>query len=238
MTLNSQWQIIDSGVASAKRNMELDTKLLEELDGRPILHLYDWEVSSVTYGHFIDPTLFLSQEAFACLELAKRPTGGGVIFHQSDWAFSALIPSSYHAYSMNTMDNYAFINQIVIHSIRHFIGHQANLSLLPNESKALDRHCENFCMAKPTKYDVILDGKKVAGGAQRRTRAGYLHQGSISLALPAKKFLQTMLLPDTCVYQSMVENTCALLPGNYSSNDLLEARQLLCESFVSVIKEF
>jgi lipoate-protein ligase A len=35
------------------------------------------------------------------------------------------------------------------------------------------------CFANPVRADVMVNGRKVAGAAQRRTRAGLLHQGSI-----------------------------------------------------------
>ena len=37
----------------------------------------------------------------------------------------------------------------------------------------------NDCFANPVRADVLVDRRKVAGAAQRRTRAGLLHQGSI-----------------------------------------------------------
>ena len=35
------------------------------------------------------------------------------------------------------------------------------------------------CFANPVQADVMLNGRKVAGAAQRRTRAGLLQQGSV-----------------------------------------------------------
>ncbi len=35
------------------------------------------------------------------------------------------------------------------------------------------------CFANPVRADVIVDGRKIAGAAQRRTRRGLLQQGSI-----------------------------------------------------------
>jgi lipoate-protein ligase A len=35
------------------------------------------------------------------------------------------------------------------------------------------------CFANPVRADVMIDGRKIAGAAQRRTRGGLLHQGSI-----------------------------------------------------------
>ena len=43
------------------------------------------------------------------------------------------------------------------------------------------------CFANAVRSDVLSDGRKIAGAAHRRSRAGLLHQGSIQLAgLPAK----------------------------------------------------
>ena len=39
-------------------------------------------------------------------------------------------------------------------------------------------------MAKPTPFDLVIEGKKVGGAAQRRTRKGLLHQGSLSVCPP------------------------------------------------------
>ena len=35
------------------------------------------------------------------------------------------------------------------------------------------------CFANPVRADVMMNGRKIAGAAQRRTRSGLLHQGSI-----------------------------------------------------------
>ena len=39
----------------------------------------------------------------------------------------------------------------------------------------------NACFQRPVPHDLMADGGKIAGGAQRRTRAGLLHQGSVRL---------------------------------------------------------
>ncbi len=50
------------------------------------------------------------------------------------------------------------------------------------------------CFASPTLYDVIgPDGRKLCGGAQRRTRRGLLHQGSIQNMLPPRDFANGLL---------------------------------------------
>src|SRR5262249_49694531 len=142
-----------------------------------------------TYGHFIAPSQFLNLSAMADLglDLAQRPTGGGITFHLSDLAFSMLIPASHPGYSANTLANYAFINHLVAKAIKEFMHLSKEPLLLPIEPALSDPKAAHFCMAKPTKYDLMLDGRKVAGAAQRRTKFGFLHQGTISLALPDER---------------------------------------------------
>jgi len=235
------WQIIRSGCSQASANMKRDYELLEQLQSTndPIYHEYEWEGPSATYGHFIKPFDFLNAEAVVKhqLNLAKRPTGGGIVFHLSDLAFSVLLPASHPAYSLNTLANYAFVNRIVSQSISCFLGEKASPELLPHEPTPMDAACQHFCMAKPTKYDVMLNDRKVGGGAQRRTKYGYLHQGTIALAMPKEDYLQEILQPDTCVLAAMKKHSFLLLDSTYSIKQLTEARQelkaLLIQNFCS-----
>ena len=64
-------------------------------------------------------------------------------------------------------------------------------------------------MAKPTQYDVVYKGMKIAGAAQRKQRQGYLHQGTISLSLPKMELLSDLLLSKKEVLQAMSSFTFA-----------------------------
>ncbi len=226
-----KWKILDTGSADAAQNMALDYALLKDLPSIdcPILHLYEWSGPSATYGHFTDPFSLLHKDAVAeyGLQLAKRPTGGGIIFHTTDFAFSLLIPASHPSYSLNTLENYGFINSIVSRIIKKFQG--ATPFLLKNE-QPLFKAAGQFCMAKPTKYDVMIGSRKVAGAAQRRTRDGYLHQGSLSLKLPPEEFLLA-LLKDFRVAQAMQAATHCL-----AQDDLSEARKTLKTLFLEELQ--
>lgn len=229
------WNILDTGAASAIKNMEIDIELLKEAQPSPVLHLYDWERPSATYGYFIEPEKYLRPQAFEKMQLAQRPTGGGIIFHVYDFAFSIIIPSIHPAYSVNTLENYAYVNSIVIKTIEKFFGKMVEPKLLPQEPVAKDIPSRHFCMAKPTKYDVMIDGKKVGGAAQRRTKTAFLHQGTISLAIPDENFLNEILLPETYVHESMMKNTYALLPSPYTQNRFQEVRQEIRTHLISCI---
>jgi lipoate-protein ligase A len=42
------------------------------------------------------------------------------------------------------------------------------------------------CFAKPVRFDIVAGDRKLSGAAQRRTREGMLHQGSILLPDPKR----------------------------------------------------
>ncbi len=211
--------------------MACDAELLASLeaDQTPILHHYGWSVPSLTYGYFVSPFDYLAKEGVEALglEIARRPTGGGLIFHTCDLAFSFLLPAKHPCVSLNTMENYAFVNRSVAHAVRRFLGENTSAQLLPEAPAPVDAASERFCMAHPTRYDVMLDGRKVGGAAQRRTKYGYLHQGSICLTLPTEEFLARILLPGTQVTEAMQNTSMPLLGASCAASKLTEARQQL-----------
>ena len=81
---------------------------------------------------------------------------------------------------------------------------------------------KHFCMARPTIYDVVYQGRKIAGAAQRRRKNGYLHQGTISLALPQPELLNDVLLFQKDVINAMMAYSFAPL-GRYWSPHALRA---------------
>jgi len=228
-TLTNEWTVLNTGVSAADENMQIDTKLLEELNENscPTLHLYDWKGDCATYGYFVDPFHFLSKDGVERkgLHLARRPTGGGIIFHVWDLAFSVAVPAHSKYFSQNTLDNYGFVNNAVLKAAKEFLQTSDELTIIPQDFSAKDVSCKRFCMAQPTKYDVILHGKKIAGAAQRKTKQGFLHQGTISLMMPPKEYLEEVLLPGTEVLDAMFANTYPLMGLDAQKKDLNSARK-------------
>lgn len=207
--------------------MEMDAKLLEGLGDqeKPILHLYEWGRESLTFGYFMKPEELLNLEEAEKrgIDWARRPTGGGMVFHLWDLAFSVLIPAKSPLFSTNTLDNYNLVNRVVKDVVKEFIG--GEISLTPDDASFEDPTCTHFCMARPTKYDVMLQGKKIAGAAQRKTKDGFLHQGTLALVRPDEELL-TALLPSAAVREAMMRTTFPLLQDQH---DLKEGRRQLCE---------
>lgn len=225
------WRLLNTGIASAELNMALDYDLLMRLSSTSnyVLHFYEWEGNCATYGYFIDPSVYIDLQAAKNhgLNLAKRPTGGGITFHLCDLAFSVLISSKHPSFSINTMDNYAFVNRAIAEAVGKFLGSQAMPHLLAQETAPLDHASKNFCMAKPTRYDVMLNGRKVGGGAQRRTKHGYLHQATICLAETSEDYLKNILKPGLQVIADMRRNSYSLLGDTCAQAELVQSKACL-----------
>lgn len=197
----------------AENIMQKDAELLKGLSATdsPILHLYTWKNPSITYGHFveIETMLNLAYLKEIGVDVAKRPTGGGVIFHLFDYAFSFLLPSGSSFFSINPLENYALVNGVVFTALKPFLM-EKKISFL--ETNPLDPTvAKNFCMAKPTIYDLVVEEKKIVGAAQRKKNQGVLHQGSISIQALDQPFLQKALVNPEIVLPKMIENSFSFL---------------------------
>jgi lipoate-protein ligase A len=226
------WRVLDSGIKNAQAIMQTDTDLLESLhvDKNSCLHLYDWNGPSATYGYFLKPSeLLLSQEG---LQLARRPTGGGLVFHVSDLAFSVLLPATHPAlqHTLGPIHNYKIINQVVASVLNKYF---------PNHYHIIDQSTmaksEHFCMVKGTKYDVLVGDKKVVGAAQRNKKHGLLHQGSISLIPPSYDFLHRYLPYD--LIENMQLFSHALLSKEASFLDICHAKEVLKKALTLAFQE-
>lgn len=229
-------QIFDTGISTAEENMSFDEKLLENLDPRanPILHLYDWKRPSATFGYFIKPENHLKMENAHSIDIARRPTGGGIVFHIWDLAFSFLMPAEHPRFSLSTLENYQFVNQVVLEVVETYFSLAPTLT--PQNAPSLGPDCQNFCMAKPTQYDVVCQGKKIAGSAQRRKKQGYLHQGTISLAPPDFELLNAVLLSKEDVLSAMRTFTFSPVEKEALTKTRAEIQKLLAAKLENALK--
>jgi len=154
-------------------NMALDELLLERApgDGQTVLRLYGWDRPAISIGYFQRRDAAL-EEAYA---MVRRPTGGGLVRHDFDLTFSLVFPAGSPLHGINRFESYRIVNQAVCVALRA-VGLAARLA--ERSAPVPDRERLD-CFRTAAQHDVLGPNGKVAGGAQRRTHAGILHQGSI-----------------------------------------------------------
>ncbi|CRX37614.1 lipoate--protein ligase family protein [Estrella lausannensis] len=227
--------VMDSGVLPAQENMDLDFALLNGLENTPrtLIRFYQFPPASCTHGLFMKPELFFDREAVAKMDMqiAKRPTGGGLIFHTFDFTFSFLMPIDHPVFPQNVKESYRLINSHALRAVKEVFAVEPELAA---DGEKTGSPLGGFCLAKATVYDIMLHGKKIGGAAQRRTKSGLLHQASITLALPESDLLHALLPGHPQIVSAMLSSSCPLLKTSPPSPPSLEAaRSALRKSLIA-----
>jgi len=152
--------------------MAWDEALLEASAsvGHPILRVYGWSEPAATFGYFQkfkDVSLLTSLRP-----LIRRPTGGGLVPHDADWTYSLIIPPNDPWYELKAVESYQRMHEWMRAAFAR-IGTGAELAPVRR------KEAEGQCFAGAEQFDLVREGRKIAGAAQRRTRHGLLIQGSV-----------------------------------------------------------
>jgi lipoyl(octanoyl) transferase len=164
------------GADSAAMNMAIDEALLEQVTV-PSIRFYRWRSPALSFGYFgrfADVARYQDE-----CDLVRRWTGGGVVFHGEDLTYSIVIPASDAAFTESSMSIYEDIHRALVDALEK-AGQHAVVAAGGERGGITGVNAPDYnCFENPVRVDVMLDGCKVAGAAQRRVRHGLLHQGSI-----------------------------------------------------------
>ena len=172
----SKFRVINSSKANAKINMAIDDSLLScfEKNNLPILRVYYWD-KSFTIGISQNFETYSFKDEYN-ENYAKRITGGGVLFHGHDISYSLVIPTSLLD-GLNIKESYEFICRFILKFYE-----KINLNAkYAKDSEDITLSKNEYCQVGFEAYDIIANGKKIGGNAQRRTKKAVFQHGSIPL---------------------------------------------------------
>src|SRR5438876_4191171 len=175
---------------SAAMNMAIDEALLDSV-AVPSIRFYRWRSSALSFGYFgrfADVADYAGER-----DLVRRWTGGGIVFHEEDLTYSIVIPPGDPVFAQSSMSIYEKIHRALCNALaangervelapvaRVVDAGAAKLAKGTGVSEPSYKADRGYgCFANPVRADVMLNGRKIAGAAQRRTRRGLLQQGSI-----------------------------------------------------------
>jgi len=160
--------------------MAIDAALLEFVGGgkMPILRFYSWTEPAASFGYFQDYEQI--KQLTSLRPLVRRPTGGGLVPHDADWTYSVVFPPSHWWYALSAAESYRKIHEW-LHESFELLGLRTEVA--PEEKKL----ARGQCFVGHEKSDLLREGSKIAGAAQRRSRAGLLIQGSVQPPAGARR---------------------------------------------------
>jgi lipoate-protein ligase A len=181
MIFEELWLVLDADPHGGAYNMAMDEVLLRQAP-RPLLRVYGWSGPAVSFGYF--GRFVEVRRLWPERELVRRWTGGGMVPHGEDLTYTLVAPKSESFTSRPAAESYRMIHEAVAEALGDSGG---SLSLAAGAPKISDE-----CFANPAPHDVLAGAIKVAGAAQRRTRHGLLHQGSIQRSGLGHKFARRL----------------------------------------------
>jgi len=188
------WRLIDSRLSSAQWNMAVDEALLASFkeNDRPILRLYRWEEPALSFGRFSNPKKTLDWEKIQTdnISYTRRMTGGGILVHGGDISYSLIVPRTFIG-GRNIKEGYRYLCSFLIRFYHH-LGLDASFAC---DQQFTEKH-SSVCLAGTEAYDIVIDGKKIGGNAQRHTRQAILQHGTVPLTL-AHEYFEALFLEDS-----------------------------------------
>jgi lipoate-protein ligase A len=210
----------DGELRPAPLNMAVDEALLETTLS-PVLRFYRWRGPALSFGYFGSYADVANQRDER--EIVRRWTGGGVVPHGEDLTYSVIVPASHPFFNRSSLAIYSELHERIRRALKRH-GVEATLA-----NSASAKVSEN-CFANAVRADVMINGRKIAGAAHRRSRAGVLHQGSIQqseLPLQFRHDLAQILcgsFADQTLSEGLIRRAAAIARAKYGTTEWLTRR--------------
>ena len=193
--MKNQWYFINSGPCSPFYNMALDEALLDwhsEGSIPPVIRFYEWSPATLSIGYFQQVERDINMEAVKeqNLGFVRRPTGGRAVLHDQELTYSVIVSESYPQMPASVTEAYRVISEGILLGFQN-LGLQAYFSVPETEEQLddLKKPKSAVCFDAPSWYELVVEGKKVAGSAQTRQKGVILQHGAILLDLDEERLL-------------------------------------------------
>lgn len=181
-----EFRLIDStpdynGLDIAAFNMAVDEAISRSVSSGlnpPTIRFYDWKIPSITIGSFQKfEGLNIDFLKHAKLPVAKRPTGGRAILHGYELTYS--LASRYDGpFRGDLFHCYGLISRAFESAFRE-MGLPVQVTSRRKKSRESRAEKNAVCFQALSFAEIGVDGKKIIGSAQKRSREGFLQQGSV-----------------------------------------------------------
>lgn len=174
-----RWRLVRSGPCDPAFAMALDEALLRAEPIVPTLRTYSFDPFTLTLGYFqaVSPE-FVASFRNRGVPVVRRPTGGRAIYHAEELTYAFVCPLREPGVRSDTIGAYedlhgalgTALSTLGVDAVMR--GDRRLLSDTDDEEEAL-------CFYRSSPYDLVTNGRKLVGSAQRRTGRGFLQHGSI-----------------------------------------------------------
>lgn len=183
--MKNKWNFLDTGPNLGAYNMAVDEELLARAqagDRIPVLRFYGWNPPAVSLGRFqkIDEAVNIEACRQRGIDIVRRITGGRAVLHRHELTYSVISRIDNPLFPPNVHGTYKVIAEGLLTGLMN-LGISAEIVSRTSRHAHLveTRAKDPACFSSPSWYEIVVNGKKIIGSAQRRLSNAFLQHGSI-----------------------------------------------------------
>lgn len=183
--MTETWNFINTGSHDPYYNMAMDEALLNfvsrgEID--PVVRFYTWSPATLSVGYFqrLKKEIDIEKVKEKGFGLVRRQTGGRGVLHDKELTYSVIVPESHPDMPTTITEAYRVISEGLLEGFK-LLGFDAYFAIPSSkeEREKLKQPRSAVCFDAPSWYELVVEGRKIAGSAQTRQKGVILQHGSL-----------------------------------------------------------
>lgn len=167
--------IVETPYFDVYENMACDEVMCETMPCNYILRFYKWKREGITFGFSqrYNSVIATIDDKRKTYDITRRPTGGGIVIHENDLTFSLIF---YSPEEFNPTNTYHMLHSSIY---SEYIRNGFSVSILNYKAQYDVNNPTMECFKKPVDMDIMVNDKKILGGALRKFSDYMLYQASL-----------------------------------------------------------
>lgn len=185
------------GSATGQINMARDLTLLEEVRSGQLdlaFRTYLWSPWAVSLGKHQSIDAIDQHEARRRgIDIVHRPTGGRAVLHANEITYSIAVKGQ-------AQRIYSAVHEALFTALRPFAGDTLSFEGKPTDLRqhyAASTPMGQVCFTSSARTEILANGKKLVGSAQRVIEGVVLQHGSILIDHGHEQIADLVVAPDT-----------------------------------------
>ncbi|HSU89547.1 MAG TPA: lipoate--protein ligase family protein [Terriglobia bacterium] len=221
------WELIVDSARDGSINMAIDAALLDEIDKsaepRTVVRFYTWLRPTISLGRNqkIEKAVDVEYCRANGIDVVHRPTGGRAVLHDDELTY-AVISNDSSAFGDTIYGNYKRVSEALCLGYNN-LGVPAVLApdtRKPEMPAMFTRGGDPPCFVSPSRYELMVGGRKIVGSAQRRVRASFLQHGSMPITCDREALARATGLPDSTILEQEMAGLAEFLAERPSLEQL------------------
>ncbi|WP_053039328.1 lipoate--protein ligase family protein [Staphylococcus haemolyticus] len=183
--MTETWNFINTGSHDPYYNMAMDEALLNFVSRGeiyPVVRFYTWNPATLSVGYFqrLKKEIDIDKVNEKGFGLVRRQTGGRGVLHDKELTYSVIVSEEHPNMPSTVTEAYRVISEGLLEGFK-LLGFEAYFAIprSKEEREKLKQPRSAVCFDAPSWYELVVEGRKIAGSAQTRQKGVILQHGSL-----------------------------------------------------------